>query len=140
MDLYNSQSIVLNILWGYICVLIETGVHLFFIHWTNLEVLFVLTQGFPDYGTLRVSKHVGKETVYQMCLLFSAWKFGYTVHTILRWFLSVGWVPRLRMQGATTTYTLKEWLYLTLCSSTEFIVIIFLIKIPIICDCWFYSF
>jgi len=56
--------------------------------------------------------------------------------TILSWFLSVGWVPRLRMQAATPhlTYVLYEWLYLTLCSSTEFIVIIFLIKNPIICD------
>lgn len=64
-----------------------------------------------------------------------------TVHTILRWFLSVGWVPRLRMQGTTThfIYALMEWLYFTVCSSTEFIVIIFLSKISMVCDCWFYS-
>jgi hypothetical protein len=31
-----------------LCVLIETGVCLCFIYWTNLEVLLVSTQEFPD--------------------------------------------------------------------------------------------
>ena len=37
---------------------IETGVFLCFIHWANSESLLVLTQGFPDDGTLGLPKHV----------------------------------------------------------------------------------
>lgn len=41
-------------------VVIETGVFLCFIHWTNSEALLVSTQEFPDDGTSKVSKRVVK--------------------------------------------------------------------------------